>query len=254
MQPTNRPAPSFPIALAIGLLYGPILPLLLVLFGVNYQHITQSLHNIQIGVVLPMLLLTITLASIISRFGWWQTILWESKTAPRWLLVMPMLILACIASVIDFQRIAQHETAFLFWAAIGTLGVGFCEESVYRGITLVGLRERLPEWGAWLLSSLLFALIHAWNYFAGQGLDATVNQLVNTFMFGSFLYVCRRASGTILLPMLLHALWDWSLFVSAAEGHTAKDSGNFTTYCVVAMLLVFVIGAKPLFSKQANQA
>lgn len=254
MSDQDRKVPTLPRTLAIGLGYGPILPLLLIAFGIEYTSISQSTAAVRNGVAFPVLSMAALLAFVITRGGWWKPILWDERPVPRALLLMPLLMAVTIATTFDPQRFMAREGSFLFWAALGTLGVGFCEEVVYRGIVVVGLRERLPEWMAWLLSSALFALIHFWNTFAGQSWAATQDQLVSTFIFAGFMYVSRRATGTILVPMLLHAAWDFSLFASAPAGQAAGTQDPLATYLMYAMMVLFLVSAKWLFAtpKQAS--
>lgn len=250
----ERRVPTLAQAWSIGLGYGPILPLLLIAFGIDYTTIAQSAQTVRNGVAYPILTLSVVLVIIITRGGWWRPILWDERAVPRWLLLMPLLMAITIALTFDSQRVAQRESSFLLWAALGTLGVGFCEEVVYRGIAVVGFRERMPEWMVWLFSSLLFALIHFWNTFAGQSWAATQDQLVTTFIFGSFMYTCRRASGTLLVPMLLHAAWDFSLFASAPAGKAAGNSDPMVGYLMYAMMALFLVSAKWLFTPPSTSS
>ena len=247
MEPTARIEPAPRIAWTVGLAYGPILPLMLLALGVDYTRLTESADTVRTGIALPMALLTIALASLITWLGWWRPILWEQRPVPRWLLAVPVLMAVATYGALDVQHIAEKPVDYLAWAAFGTLCVGFCEESVYRGITVLGFRSRQPEWRVWLQGSLMFALIHAWNAIAGQSIEATTSQFVSTFVMGSLLYVCRRASGTILVPMVLHAAWDWTLFASAAPNHPPGASTPLVMGSVLGMLVLSVIGAKAMF-------
>ncbi len=247
MEPAARIAPAPRIAWIVGLAYGPILPLMLVALGVDYTRLTASADTVRMGIALPMAILTVAVASVITWLGWWQRILWEDRPAPRWLLAVPVLMAVATYGALDVRHIAEKPIDYLAWAAFGTLCVGFCEEGVYRGIALVGFRSRQPEWRVWLQTSLMFALIHAWNAIAGQSIEATTSQFVSTFVMGSLLYVCRRASGTILVPMVLHAAWDWTLFASAAPNHPPGASSPLVMGSVLGMLVLSVIGGKALF-------
>lgn len=64
--------------------------------------------------------------------------------------------------------------------------------------------------------------------------------VVLTFIMGSGLYAIRRMSGTLLLPMLLHGLWDSSLFLKVATD-APPSYIQFALYplaiaCVIAMV------------------
>jgi len=63
-----------------------------------------------------------------------------------------------------------------------------------------------------LVSSVGFGLFHLPNVLAGQALDATLMQVAYAFVMGCTLYASMRISGTIFLPVAMHALWDFSTF------------------------------------------
>jgi uncharacterized protein len=43
-------------------------------------------------------------------------------------------------------------------------------------------------------------------------------QVILTFILGSGFYIIRRISGTLIIPMILHGLWDSSIFITQASG------------------------------------
>jgi membrane protease YdiL (CAAX protease family) len=108
-----------------------------------------------------------------------------------------------------------------------------------------------------LFSTLLFVLLHAWNLVAGQGIGATAAQIVFTFALGSVLYACRRATGTLVIPMLLHAGWDWMSFTGQSDAF--KDAADLVDPrsfspaipLLVVMVVLFVAGAKKLLHPAA---
>jgi membrane protease YdiL (CAAX protease family) len=66
-------------------------------------------------------------------------------------------------------------------------------------------------------------------------------QVLLTFIMGSGFYVMRRMSGTLILPMMLHGLWDSSLFMNVAAGRQISEV-QFAVYplaiiCLIALLL-----------------
>ena len=69
-----------------------------------------------------------------------------------------------------------------------------CEELLFRGVILSGLR-RYGTWPAIVISSLLFALAHA-----------SIYRLLPTFCLGLMLGYIVVKTGSIYCSMLLHAL------------------------------------------------
>ena len=121
------------------------------------------------------------------------------------------------------------------------MGVGFGEEMITRGSMIVGLRSRFGEGRVWLISTLLFSALHVPNVIFGLPMLAMPIQVLLTFIMGSGLYAMRRMSGTLILPMVLHGLWDSSLFLNVATGGMPSNV-QFAVYplaiaCVIAVLL-----------------
>jgi membrane protease YdiL (CAAX protease family) len=106
---------------------------------------------------------------------------------------------------------------------------------------IVGLRSRFSEGKVWLLSSLLFSALHVPNVLFGFPLWAMPIQVLLTFIMGSGFYAMRRMSSTLVLPMVLHGLWDSSMFLNVAVGRESSDA-QFAVYplaivCTAAVLL-----------------
>ena len=77
---------------------------------------------------------------------------------------------------------------------VGSLLVGFCEETATRGVLVVGFRAAYSEPKVWFLSTLLFGLLHLPNWAFGAGPGA-VGQVVLAFGGGTMLYLTRRLPG-----------------------------------------------------------
>lgn len=80
-----------------------------------------------------------------------------------------------------------------------SLGAGVFEELLFRGVIQAGLAGPLGLWGALVVASLLFGLAHA----------MTVTYFVITFFMGIYLGLAYHWSGSLLVPMLAHFLYDW---------------------------------------------
>ena len=91
------------------------------------------------------------------------------------------------------------------WLVLGNLvfflGVGFTEELLFRGYMLRNLGECMPLWAALTVSSVLFGVFH--------GLHTSVADLAEIALGGVMLGVLRLATGTLWVPIGLHAAWDF---------------------------------------------
>jgi membrane protease YdiL (CAAX protease family) len=87
--------------------------------------------------------------------------------------------------------------------------VGVTEESLFRGLVLQTL---LPKGvlRALLLSSLIFALLHVGNLFAGLFWGYVVEQVLFAFAIGLAFAVMRVRTGSIWPGIILHSLNDFA--------------------------------------------
>lgn len=115
----------------------------------------------------------------------------------------------------------------------------FCEELVFRGVTLRQAKKALPFWAANLLQAFLFGVFHG-----------NMMQGIYAFCLGILLgYICEK-SGSIYNSILLHMLFNfWGTVISEF-----LDYGNtvfsflfwmmFGIAMTVAGILVFNLGVK----------
>ncbi|MGO8609482.1 lysostaphin resistance A-like protein, partial [Rhizobium johnstonii] len=85
-----------------------------------------------------------------------------------------------------------------------------------RGLVLTAFRSRLSEGWVWFLTSALFGLMHLGNALLGAPLAGSLAQAALAFASGTAFYILRRVTGSLIWAMLLHGLWDVSVF---AVGH-----------------------------------
>ena len=116
----------------------------------------------------------------------------------------------------------------------------------------------------WLFTSILFGLLHGVNVVLGQGAVLTVRQVIFAFVIGSVFYAIRRISGTIVVAMVVHALWDFGTFTHVAgktSGAAAAQTdiatpgagaaaGLQSLLMLVAIILV-IVGAKKILKPKA---
>jgi membrane protease YdiL (CAAX protease family) len=104
-----------------------------------------------------------------------------------------------------FQRLAfilpvtQEERA---WFALVSVTAGICEEVLYRGFLIRYLSDGPWHAGVWMalaIASVSFGLAHGY-----QGLSG----IIGTALVGAVMAVIFLASGSLWLPMTLHAIID----------------------------------------------
>jgi len=110
----------------------------------------------------------------------------------------------------------------LFWGLTVSVFAGVFEEIAYRGYLMAYFGAWLDQWGALVASSVLFGLAHLYQGKWG---------VLMTTLLGATLGWVYIETGSLLLPMLLHAAIDissmvtaWIVLRPAAAGATASPS------------------------------
>ena len=210
-----RVRPRVWIGLAIWLGYLILVLAVQTLGGVPYDEWGDSAGNLFFGAGVSLIIATVLLAVTTSLLRWWQPVLYDrSRSRHRWPIFIP--ILMAIAAIMNFAGTDWSAYSGAFLAASLTLAlVGFTEEIVNRGLLLVGFRSRLSEGWVWFLTSAMFGLSHLVNIALGADDAGTVQQVFFAFLAGTVFYILRRVTGSLWWAMLLHGLWDFSVFAAA---------------------------------------
>ena len=111
------------------------------------------------------------------------------------------------------------------WSPFATgLLIGFAEEILTRGIVVKMMRDAgHGEWIVMVVSSLIFALLHSANILSGMSFLTVAFTVVYTFGFGICMYLTLRATGNLIWPMLVHAMYDPTLFLASGGVDNVND-------------------------------
>lgn len=217
--PAYRTAPRVWIGFAV---YAGYLAIFYTTWAVNrvdYLKIGMDVESAKLHYALPTLFGCAFLVVAVTALGWWRPVLFErERSGPRWAWIGPVAMLVLAIASCFTMRSEGASTALVVWSVLGGIGVGLGEEVIARGTMVVALRSRCTEGRVWLIGTLAFSALHVPNVLFGLPVVAMVGQLVLTFIVGSLLYAARRLSGTLLLPIFLHGLWDTSVFLPRATG------------------------------------
>lgn len=239
-----RVKPSVGLGVGIAAGYMALFGALFALSGVDYDELSDTAENVRDAVVIPLAIAAVVLIVLTSFLGWWRPVLREQKRAGGWVITVPIVMFLAILAGADWANIAELDSELLLYIGIGVALVGFCEELVYRGLVVVSFRSTLAESQVWLWSSVAFGLLHAINFLLGQDLGPTVVQVFITAFLGSLLYVARRATGFLVVPMVLHLLWDYASFT---QGDDNARGGIMMALALILVIASLTAGRKYLF-------
>ncbi|MFI2566533.1 lysostaphin resistance A-like protein [Paenarthrobacter sp. NPDC018779] len=144
-------------------------------------------------------------------------------------------------ATIDYNAVGLDVVAT--WLLAG-LFIGFAEEVLTRGFVVKLLRKAgNRELVVAVVSGTVFAGLHAGNLLSGQSVFATAFQLIYTFAFGICMYLACRLTGRLIVPILLHASTDPSIFLLTAH----PTEGPLTAIAGLGNIVVIIVGLLSLF-------
>ena len=149
---------------------------------------------------------------------------------------MPEALQEQMEGLFDLAALPGGVVGLLFLVAVSP---AICEEVLFRGVLVSGLRERLPQWALILGVGVLFGLFHL-----------SIYRVVPTGVTGIVLTYLVVRSGSIFLPMLAHlALNGFSILVETGslprgflESLEGIDESGLPTIAIVAGLGSMVLG------------
>ncbi|MFD4375636.1 CPBP family intramembrane glutamic endopeptidase [Streptomyces sp. NPDC058486] len=181
-------------------------------------------------------------AAVVTWLGWWGSVMTYRAPVRRWVRFVPISMLVVAVIGVNYPNLANQPVSLVLSLIVMTLLVGIGEELMFRGIGVqVFKRAGLSEGKVALWSSVVFGVVHVSNAF-GEGAQAIL-QAVIVATSGYFFYLCLRVGGTLLLPMLVHGLWDFSL-VSNAVGIDPKASPGMILPIVLQIALIVLLIVK----------
>jgi membrane protease YdiL (CAAX protease family) len=238
---TSMPAPRT-IRKAVRMLLPTvfILPLVGRFSGVDYDAIADNTSNV-LRAIIPMVGLSLLWGLFVSyRSSWLRPIFAKQPVTalPQSLWLLPVCWFGlCVIRFVS-SHWASFDFSYLAILAIAMVMVGFNEELLFRGILAYGTRGSggWSEARAMLVSALGFGLFHLPNLLVGQALTPTLIQVTYAFFMGITLYVSMRLSRSILLPVAMHALWDFATFTS--KSHPQSTTLSLTSFALMLTILI----------------
>ena len=184
------------------------------------------------------------LAFIISLLGWWKKIGFQKIAKggvkfllPIFILIGLILTLAAFSDTSHKWFLGFDTPAQLLELLAVVLLLGFVEEGVFRGVLFYGLSTKLTPLYAVIISAITFGLFHFVNIASGATLLDTSYQALHAMSMG-FLYASLRLRIHAIWPlMIMHGLWDFSLFVLQSTTQTGQASSGGTASIISGLAI-----------------
>ena len=182
---------------------------------------------------LPALLSAVAVGVVVTVLRWWPDVLRDRVRARAWAWVFPLGLVAGGAFLADWSRLSGAGAGLVVSLVVCVVAVAASEELAFRGVVLTALRDRMPEFWAAIATTLLFGVAHMID--GGFG---NIGQGLVTMLVGYLLYVARRVSGGLLVPVVLHAWWDLCVFSHDLGPGSSAASSLFEATLLVLVLVV----------------
>lgn len=200
----------------------------IVVHGDEVRDELTSVSNVTRAFLVPEAVSVLVACAVVYRLGWWNLVLHERLRAARWVWVVPIAFLVASVALVDYGRLRVAGAAVALALLLATLLIAVGEELMFRGVVLQAMRDRYSETTAALVTALLFG---------GSHIVSGPLNIVMSALFGYLLYWCRRVSGGLAVPIVVHALWDFCVF----SGWTTPDKAEAPAAPFVLSLLTFAL-------------
>ena len=236
-----RLKPNLKNALIICVVYIVILIGMEILSGVPYTDIAKSSNNLLFGVLIPVVIGSIFLTIIAIWSGWWKDV-WRDQYKIKdhaWMHIFLILVVIGIIANILSGSISSQNLSFIIIALIATAFVGYSEELLTRGLLVRGARgSGFAEVKVFIIVMVVFGLFHGLNIINGQALIPTIQQVVLAGLTGGVFYTIYRKTGLLAVPMILHALMDFSILtIGTVQNPIMTLVAAFSTYLSYILLI-----------------
>ncbi len=158
---------------------------------------------------------------IITSLGWWKKIGWVRPHPGSLKFLIPPLLF--VGFIFTMNWVTTDDPVGFFTEPgrllqvvgllVVMLGVGFTEESMYRGILFFGVEKKYSAMTAVFVTALIFGLFHYVNLFGGADLPTTNLQVLHAIAAGILYAALRLRIGAIWVVMIYHGLWDFFTFL-----------------------------------------
>ncbi|MEU7524795.1 CPBP family intramembrane glutamic endopeptidase [Saccharothrix sp. NPDC042600] len=174
---------------------------------------------------------------VVAYLRWWRPVLVDDRPVRRWVLAVPVIQLVAIALMVNYGGLAERGLGFTALLLLSALFVGFGEELMFRGVGVTAFRANgFSEGKVALWTTVIFGVVHASNLFS-EGVGAFA-QVFAAALSGYFFYLGRRVGGGLLLPAVVHGLWDFSLISGSV---VPGESYPLTMISFLALIVLTVL-------------
>jgi uncharacterized protein len=146
--------------------------------------------------------------------------------------VVPITLLVVSVARVDYTRLSTAGPAITLTLLLGTMLIATTEELMFRGVVLTFMRDRYREVPAAIVTTILFGLAH---------FPAGLLSVIAALLTGHLLYYARRVSGGLLVPIVVHGMFDFSIYSAATTADPGDDGSTGLILFLVSLVLLIAM-------------
>jgi membrane protease YdiL (CAAX protease family) len=194
------------------------------------------------GIVIGLVVAPIFLLGIVAYLKWWHEVTMDTfgnfgKYIYLWL--PALYILYHFFSAFRKGLPAGNVITFVL---INTLLVGISEELMFRGVLFHGSWSKFGAVKTVWITGIIFGGVHSLNGFITGDFAAATGQALGVLTMGVMFGALRLQLGSLYPLMIVHWLWDFSVFLgSSGPSQAALDQFSPTLIMLTEIAIPFVI-------------
>jgi uncharacterized protein len=197
-----------------------------------------SVNELWRSITVPVWASLVFVYAVVGALGWWRPVFTDDKPVQRWVRTIAIIMVVAALAGMNYTGLGHKGAGFTVLMVLTFLGVGFAEEGMFRGLGVAAFRVNgFTEGKVALWTCVVFGLAHGTNLIS-EGPKAVFQVLV-TAVAGYFFYLIRRASAGLVVPALVHGLWDLGLISAAVVA--GKTYLGFSLFILADIILVVIL-------------
>jgi uncharacterized protein len=208
--------------------------------------------SVAITLLLPVVFGSVILLAFAASVRWLPELFGRQPGRGRgWMWIAPVVVVVAALLRVGATDWSAYSVSVILLTFLTGLFVGLSEELLTRGLAVNLLRKGgYSERWVMVLSSLIFALLHSTNLISGQPVGTVLFTMGFTFFFGVAMYLTLRATGSLVWPILLHAITDPTTFLATGGVDSGSGTGSplltfaglsVYLYVIIAIVAVFLV-------------
>ena len=218
---------------------------------IDTEDIFSTPQSLFFALTLPLIIGSAVLTAFVLSVRWFRPLFsTQPVKGSRWMWAAPFFLVAAITLCFLGINYGSYQASVVVVMLLTGLFIGFAEEVLTRGVVVKMLRDSgKGEWVVMVLSSLIFVLLHSANALSGQPILTVLLTVVFTFGFGVCMYLTLRVTGNLIWPIILHSLYDPTLFLSTGgiDQAASAPQSPFLSLAAPANMIYILIAVAALF-------